>query len=87
MGLYTYAGDVACPTCAAEPFTLCTYAHTPQNRKRKCVGQPIYQNGYPYYHNKRQYLQSEFSHTYVYGVNAVMLENWLRNYGDIFSEH
>lgn len=85
MGLFTYAGDVYCPVCSAKEFEPCVYAWTQWNHRLDRVGEPILRNGYPYWHNERQYAQSNFNHTYLYGVNQIVLGNWLRNYGDILT--
>lgn len=85
--MVTVALDVECPTCEVKPFEFCIYADTPQNKKRGCVGQRIYRNGYPYYHNDRQYMQSHFNWLHINGSeNRERLSIWLAEYGDIFSE-
>lgn len=86
--MVTVAIDVHCPTCDAEPFNPCVYADTIQNRKRRCVGQPILRDGYPYYHNQRQDVQHDFNwlHGDQYPQNKERLSVWLIEYGDIFAE-
>jgi hypothetical protein len=87
MGLFTYAGEVSCPTCGAKQFMPCIYADTSENRKRKCVGLPILKNGFPYFHNDRQYAQSHWEWLHVRGQdNYDRLSIWLAEYGDIFAE-
>lgn len=87
MGLWTYAGDVDCPTCKAKPFEPCVYVWTAYNQQRGCVGKPIYRKGYPYFHNERQYEQSVYNHNYIFGPGVHdQLAAWLARFGDIFSE-
>lgn len=86
MGLWTYAEDVKCPTCEADPFEPCVYSWTQLNHRLGRVGQPIKRHGLPYWHNERQYAQAEFEHAYIFGISYYQLENWFRRFGDIFSE-
>ncbi len=87
MALYTYAGDVECITCCAQPFEPCVYTWSPLNHKLKRVGQPIFRKGYRYYHNERQNDQRDFNYNYLFGPGCRdQLAAWLLRFGDIFSE-